>query len=71
MLMCFLVFWNNLKFKNREIMGKEECIKFQGVVTDVYPNTQFKVKLENGHEVAAYLCGKMRKFYIRIIPGDR
>lgn len=52
-------------------MGKEDCVKFQGVVTDVYPNTQFKVKLENGHEVAAYLCGKMRKFYIRIIPGDR
>src|SRR4051794_15739265 len=42
-----------------------------GTVTEVLPNTTFRVKLENGHEVLAYVSGKMRKNYIRILPGDR
>lgn len=42
-----------------------------GTVVDALPNTQFKVKLDNGHELLAYTGGKMRKFRIRILPGDR
>ncbi len=42
-----------------------------GTVSEVLPNTTFRVKLENGHEVLAYVSGKMRKNYIRILQGDR
>ena len=53
-------------------MTKEEGkIKVDGVVTEALPGTQFRVKLDNGHEVLAYLSGKMRKHYIRILLGDR
>jgi translation initiation factor IF-1 len=53
-------------------MAKEEGkIKMDGVVTEALPGTQFRVKLENGHTVLAYLSGKMRKYYIRILLGDR
>lgn len=52
-------------------MAKDEKIEVEGEVVEALPNTQFKVKLENGHEVLAYLSGKMRKFYIRILLGDR
>ncbi len=52
-------------------MGKEEKIEVEGVVTEALPNTQFTVELENGHEILAYLSGKMRKYYIRILLGDR
>jgi translation initiation factor IF-1 len=53
-------------------MAKEEGkIKMDGVVTEALPGTQFRVRLENGHEVLAYLSGKMRKYYIRILLGDR
>ena len=48
-----------------------EKIEVEGVVVEALPNTQFKVELENGHQVLAYLSGKMRKFYIRILLGDR
>lgn len=51
-------------------MAKQEPIKQQGVVTDALPNTQFRVELENGHEILAFLSGKMRKFFIKILPGD-
>ncbi len=50
---------------------KEEKIEVEGTVIEALPNTQFRVKLENGHQVLAYLSGKMRKFYIRILLGDR
>ncbi|NIZ19820.1 MULTISPECIES: translation initiation factor IF-1 [Entomospira] len=50
---------------------KEEAIEVEGVVTDALPNTNFKVKLDNGHVVMTYLSGRMRKHYIRIVPGDR
>ena len=50
---------------------KEEKIEVEGTVVEALPNTQFTVKLENGHQVLAYLSGKMRKFYIRILLGDR
>ncbi len=53
-------------------MAKEEDkIKVEGTVIEALPATQFKVKLDNGHEVLAYLAGKMRRHYIRILPGDR
>lgn len=50
---------------------KEEKFEVEGTVIEALPNTQFTVELENGHHVLAYLSGKMRKFYIRILLGDR
>lgn len=51
-------------------MAKEEHIEMEGTVIDTMPNTTFRVKLENGHEVVAHISGKMRKHYIRILRGD-
>jgi len=50
---------------------EEEKILVEGNVVEALPATQFKVRLDNGHEVLAYLSGKMRKHYIRILLGDR
>ena len=50
---------------------KEEKIEVEGTVIEALPATQFRVELDNGHEVLAYLSGKMRKYYIRILLGDR
>ncbi len=50
---------------------RDKKIRVIGRVTDKLPNAQFKVELENGHEVLGYLSGKMRSNYIRILPGDR
>ena len=50
--------------------NKQELIEFEGVVTEKLPNTMFRVRLENGHEVIAHISGKMRKHYIRILTGD-
>ena len=50
---------------------KEEKIEVEGTVVEALPNTQFTVELDNGHQVLAYLSGKMRKYYIRILLGDR
>ncbi|MEJ2267076.1 MAG: translation initiation factor IF-1 [Anaerolineales bacterium] len=53
-------------------MAKDEGkIQVEGTVVEALPATQFKVRLDNGHEVLAYLSGKMRKYYIRILLGDR
>ncbi|QEL66183.1 translation initiation factor IF-1 [Oryzomicrobium terrae] len=52
-------------------MAKEELIELQGVVAQVLPDTRFRVLLENGVEVVAYVSGKMRKHRIRILEGDR
>ena len=49
----------------------KDVIEMQGTVTEVLPDTNFRVKLENGHEVLAYISGRMRKNYIRILEGDR
>ena len=51
-------------------MAKEEAIQMEGVVTETLPNTTFRVELENGHQITAHICGKMRKNYIRILTGD-
>ena len=50
---------------------KEEKLEVEGTVIEALPNTQFMVELDNGHRVLSYLSGKMRKFYIRILLGDR
>lgn len=50
---------------------KEDKLEVEGTVVEALPNTQFLVELENGHRVLAYLSGKMRKYYIRILLGDR
>ncbi|MEA3212473.1 MAG: translation initiation factor [Chthoniobacter sp.] len=52
-------------------MAKEEAIKTEGIVTDVLPGTMFRVALPNGTEVLAHISGKMRKHFIRIVPGDK
>lgn len=52
-------------------MAADEKIELEGTVVEALPNTQFTVELENGHQVLAYLSGKMRKYYIRILLGDR
>ena len=52
-------------------MAKEEPIEVQAVVTEALPNTTFRCKLDSGHMVLAHISGKMRKYYIRILPGDR
>ncbi len=51
--------------------GKDDKIEVEGKVIELLPNTQFKVELDNGHQVLAYLSGRMRKYYIRILLGDR
>jgi translation initiation factor IF-1 len=48
-----------------------DAIQMMGTITEVLPNTTFRVELENGHEILAYVSGKMRKNYIRILRGDR
>ena len=48
----------------------DDKLVMEGLVFEALPGTQFKVRLDNGHEVLAYLSGKMRKFYIRILLGD-
>lgn len=50
---------------------QEEKIKVEGTVVEVLPGTQFTVELDNGHKVLAYPSGKMRKYYIRLLLGDR
>lgn len=52
-------------------MGKQDVIEIEGTVVDTLPNTQFKVKLVNGHEILAHVSGKIRMHNIRILPGDR
>jgi len=52
-------------------MAKEEILEFNGVVSEVLPDGNFRVKLDNEHEILAYIAGKMRKFRIRIGVGDQ
>ena len=49
----------------------DDKIQVEGMVVEALPGTQFKVRLDNGHDVLAYLSGKMRKYYISILLGDR
>jgi len=52
-------------------MSSKDKLEVEGTVVELLPNTQFKIALDNGHEVLAYLSGRMRKYYIRILLGDR
>ena len=52
-------------------MAKQEAIEMEGAVTSVLPDLRFRVELDNGHEVLATIAGKMRKFRIRVLEGDR
>jgi translation initiation factor IF-1 len=52
-------------------MAKEESLELEGVVSDVLPSTTFRVELDNGHTVHATLAGRMRRFHIRVLTGDR
>ncbi len=52
-------------------LAKQEAIKVDGIISEILPNTNFKVKLENGHEILAHISGKMRMNYIRILQGDK
>ncbi|MFZ4657201.1 MAG: translation initiation factor IF-1 [Caldilineaceae bacterium] len=52
-------------------MATEENVVFEGKIVDTLPNAMFRVELDNGHTVLAYLSGKMRKYYIRVLLGDK
>lgn len=49
----------------------KDAIEMNGVVKECFPNTTFRVVCDNNHELVAYLAGKMRRYYIRVLPGDR
>jgi translation initiation factor IF-1 len=51
-------------------VSKEEKVEFEGEVTEALPNAMFRVQLDNGHSVLGHVAGKMRRFRIRILPGD-
>ena len=57
--------------RTREWFVANDAIEVEGTVTEVLPNANFRVELENGHNILTYLSGKMRKFYIRVLEGDR
>ncbi len=52
-------------------MTKEEPVVVEGIVVETLPNAMFRVELEGGHKVLAHVSGKMRMYYIKILPGDR
>ena len=52
-------------------MSKEDVIEVEGTVVEALPNTNFKVALENGHQILAHISGKLRMNYIKILPGDK
>jgi translation initiation factor IF-1 len=72
MLNSALFIFRPILLNNQEVhLSKEEAIEVEGSVIEPLPNAMFRVKLDNGHVVLAHISGKMRKFYIRILPGDR
>jgi len=54
-----------------DTLAKEEAIQVEAVVVETLPNAMFRVELDNGHRVLAHISGRMRKHFIRILPGDR
>ena len=56
--------------KSGEEMSKEALIEFNGTIMELLPNATSRVELENGHKIIAHVAGKMRKHYIRLVPGD-
>jgi len=57
--------------KDKRVKPSKQKIEMMGTVREALKGTRFRVELDNGHEVLAYICGKMRKYYIRILLGDR
>ena len=57
--------------RTRTTVAKDDVIEFEGTISETLPNTMFRVKLENGHEIIAHISGRMRKNYIRILTGDK
>ncbi|MCA9769975.1 translation initiation factor IF-1 [Candidatus Dependentiae bacterium] len=55
----------------RQQKKKEDVIKVDGIVKETLPNAMFRVEIEGGHEVLGHVSGKMRMFYIKILPGDK
>ena len=53
------------------MVAKEDVIEVEGIVVEALPNTNFKVELENGHQILAHISGKLRMNYIKILPGDK
>lgn len=52
-------------------MAKQSSIRVDGTITEALPNATFKVSLDNGHQILAHISGKMRMYYIKILPGDK
>ena len=52
-------------------MPKEERLEFEGTIIEALPNAMFRVEIEGGHKILAYVSGKMRTRFIRILPGDK
>jgi translation initiation factor IF-1 len=63
--------WMPVTWCYRKRMAKDDVIEFEGTVAETLPNTMFRVRLENGHEIIAHISGRMRKNYIRILTGDK
>ena len=57
--------------RDKQVKPSKQKIEVMGPVEEALKGTRFRVRLDNGHEVLAYICGKMRKYYIRILLGDR
>ena len=60
-----------ISYRGAEIAGKEDKIEFEGEVIEAFRNGMYKILLDNGHETLGYTAGKMRRYRIRIFPGDR
>ena len=57
--------------RDKRVKPSKQKIEMMGTVREALKGTRFRVELDNGHEILAYLCGKMRRYYIRILLGDR
>ena len=66
-------FFYGFKLFKKEVknLAKEDVIEIEGTVVETLPNTNFKVELENGHQILAHISGKLRMNYIKILPGDK
>lgn len=62
---------DRVKRAERAGAAKEETLQVEGTIVEALPNTMFRVDLDNGHRVLGHISGKMRKHYIRILPGDK
>ena len=63
--------WQRKQERGWSSLSKEDAIEVEATVVEPLPNAMFTVELENGHRVLAHVSGKMRKFFIRILPGDK